>query len=116
MVHGTRLERSSSLYTLQGKESTLAYRFAKAVAKGQFKKKNHIVFMGLLETELDRMEREEQGKAMTNFKYPPLFFEFIANVYMVSPQTYRLLKDRFPVPSESAIRYMFVHLNLAFFH
>lgn len=80
----------------------MAINYAKRVARGDFKDK--LVFPGLIHTVLQRMEREEKGKALTNFKHYPVVDEFITGVYLLSPQAYRLIKKYFPVRSERSLR------------
>ncbi|OCB83926.1 hypothetical protein A7U60_g9133 [Sanghuangporus baumii] len=79
----------------------LVVRYAKGVAAGHFK--DHVVFTGLVNCMLERIDRTARGKKLTNFKYPPAFDAFIQTVYLVCPRAHRLLADHFPIRTERSI-------------
>lgn len=80
----------------------MAIRYAQGVAAGKFR--DHEVFTGLVKNVLQRLEREEQGKKLTNFRHAPEFDEFMKTIYLVSPQVYKLLGKVFPVRSVRSIQ------------
>ncbi|KAL5536122.1 MARS2_3 [Sanghuangporus sanghuang] len=85
------------LFTSDDKQVRLAVRYAKGVVQGEFKE--HVVFQGLVESVLLKLDRENKGKNLTNFRYPPAFAEFMSTVQLLSTRTHKLLSEHFPVPS-----------------
>lgn len=91
-----------TVFSFKNEDVRLGIRYAQAIAAGKFT--GHDVFTGLVRNALQRLDREERGKKLTNFKHPPEFDEFMKNVFLLSPQVYKLLGKQFPMRSVRSIQ------------
>lgn len=56
-----------------------------------------------------KMDRDERGVGMQNFRYAPDWDELCHVIQIHSPQAYRTLREQFPARSQRDFRYVHVH-------
>ncbi|TFK59586.1 hypothetical protein BDN72DRAFT_944352 [Pluteus cervinus] len=85
-------------------KDTPCVRYAKRVLAGDFKNDGHKIFAAMIDVLNRKKDREEQGKGMQNFSWPPEYKEFAHQLNIISPQTYRLFTDHIPGPTTRTFR------------
>ncbi|KIJ59917.1 hypothetical protein HYDPIDRAFT_170487 [Hydnomerulius pinastri MD-312] len=83
-------------------ERTPCIQFATGVLQGKFK--DLAVFTDLVEVMVSKLDREERGVGMQNFKYAPAWDEFVHIVKIHSPAAHRFLKKHLPARTERSFR------------
>ncbi|KAJ7034214.1 hypothetical protein C8F04DRAFT_1350091 [Mycena alexandri] len=82
-------------------KNTPCVRYAEGVLEGKFDNK---VFNGLVEAMVTKVDREERGVGMRNFKYAPAYDEFCNVLRINSPAAYRAFQEDLPGRSERSFR------------
>jgi hypothetical protein len=67
-------------------------------------KYDNAVFNGLVKAMVTKVDPEERGVGMQNFKYAPAYDEFCNIIRINSPAAYRALKDHLPARDERSFR------------
>lgn len=87
---------------------SMILRFAKGVARGEYKDK--AVFMGMVKATIMARERQVQGKSLHGMVYAPELDALCNALHARSPSGYRLLREHLQVRSERSISYVFCYL------
>ncbi|KAL1661458.1 hypothetical protein GGF50DRAFT_61078 [Schizophyllum commune] len=78
-------------------KNSMYIRFATASLE---KKINNDVLLGLIQAVVTKLDREERGVGMQNFKYAPAWEEVCSIVQMTSKTTARALGEYLPMPTQ----------------
>lgn len=78
-------------------------RYAQGALSGKYDDK---VFGGLVNTMVAKLDCDERGVGMQNFRYAPARDELCHTVKIQSPRAFRALKEYLPVRSERSFRYV----------
>ncbi|TFY77344.1 hypothetical protein EWM64_g6666 [Hericium alpestre] len=68
-----------------------AVKYTKGVLAGKYK--DHNVFTGLVEAMVSKLNHEEHGVGMQNFRYAPAYDEFIHIISIQSPKVHQFLSE-----------------------
>ena len=77
-------------------------RFAQGAIQGKYD--NSPIFMGLIHAMVTKVNKEERGVGMQNFKYAPAWDEFVHIVSIHSPRAHKFLREHFPARTIQNIR------------
>ncbi|KAJ6620818.1 hypothetical protein B0H10DRAFT_2432733 [Mycena sp. CBHHK59/15] len=82
-------------------KTTPCIRYAQGALQGKY---DNDVFNGLVEAMVTKVDREERGVGMQNFKYAPAYDEFCNVLRINSPAAYRSFQEHLPARSERSFR------------
>ncbi|KAJ7258598.1 hypothetical protein C8J57DRAFT_1644546, partial [Mycena rebaudengoi] len=82
-------------------KNTPCIRYAQGAMEGKY---DNEVFSGLVEAMVTKLDREERGVGMQNFKYAPAYDEFCNMMRINSPAAYRAMQEHLPGRSERNFR------------
>ncbi len=85
----------------QNGKTTPCIRYAQGVLSGTY---NDKLFDGLLRATVQKLDREERGVGMQNFKYAPTWDETCNILNIASPSAYRLIREHLAAPAARTFR------------
>ncbi|KAJ7701597.1 hypothetical protein B0H16DRAFT_1348123, partial [Mycena metata] len=100
-VIGEIYARTIGLQDIIEEPNTPCIRYAQGALEGKY---DNTVFNGLVEAMVTKVEREERGVGMQNFKYAPAYDEFCNVLRISSPAAYRAFQEQLPGRSERSFR------------
>lgn len=62
------------------------------------------VFSGLVHAMVEKLDRDERGVGMQNFRYAPAWDKFCHSIKISSPRAYRVLQEHLPARSQRNFR------------
>jgi hypothetical protein len=84
-------------------KTTPCVRYAQGALSGKYDDK---VFSGLVNTMVAKLDREESGVGMQNFRYAPAWDELCHTLKIQSPRAFRALREHLPARSERSFRFV----------
>lgn len=86
---------------MQDAHNSPCVRYAVAVLSGKYNDTN--VFGSLLQAIMSKLDREERGVGMQNFKYPPAYDEFMHILNIKCPAAHEFVSDYLPACTHHSI-------------